>query len=125
MKAGDRRAVSSSEEQPALTEIPYYSKAHIAYFNRASQQKWQHTLKPDIPRTLLFELGQRMRKDLKSFITNLLLKDDIWCHSFLNKKYVTQIIQDHLDAKINATNTISNLVMLELWHQQFASCLSN
>ncbi len=108
---------------PALAEIPYYSKAHIAYFTKTSEEKWRGAFKPDIPRTILFELGHRMRTDLKDFTTKVLLSGDNWCFQFLNEKYITQLVHDHLDGKINATYLISNLIVFELWHEHFAGSL--
>ena len=111
------------KNNPALAEIPYYSKAHIAYFTKTSKEKWRGVFKPDIPKTILFELGHRMRTDLKEFTTKTLLAGDNWCFQFLNKNYVTQLVRDHLDGKINATYIISNLIVLELWHRQFSGSL--
>ncbi len=109
---------------PALAEIPYYSKARIAYFTKSSEEKWRGVFKPDIPKTILFELGHRMRTDLKEFTTKVLLSGDNWCFQFLDKNYVTHLVQNHLDGKINATYIISNLICLELWYEQFSSSLN-
>jgi hypothetical protein len=108
---------------PVLAEIPFYSKANIAYFTKTSEEKWRGVFKPDIPKTILFELGHRMRTDLKEFTTKILLRGDNWCFQFLDKNYITHLVQNHLDGKINATYIISNLICFELWYEQFAGSL--
>jgi asparagine synthetase B (glutamine-hydrolysing) len=102
-----------------LTSVPYYNKAGIATFNKGSLDQWKDRISTDIPKTILFELGNRIRTDLREFTTNLLLNDMAWSDDLLNRQYVRTLVQDHLDGKINVPYTMSNLIIFELWHQLF------
>jgi len=107
------------KNNPLLTSVPYYNKAGIASFNKASLKEWKNKIRKNIPKTILFELGHRIRTDLKEFTIDLLLNGDIWCSNFFNKKYINSLVQGHIDGKISATYTISNLIIFELWYKIF------
>jgi hypothetical protein len=104
---------------PALTLIPYYNKAGIATFNKGILGQWKDRISMDVPKTILFELGNRIRTDLKGFTTDLLLNEMVWSDGLFNRHYIRALVQDHLDGKIDVPYIMSNLIIFELWYQLF------
>ena len=106
---------------PILTEVPYYNKAGIACFNQASLKEWKTRISKDTPKTILFELGNRIRTDLREFTMDLLLDGSRWSGDFFDRHYVRTLVQNHLNGKIDVPYIISNLIIFELWYRLFFS----
>ena len=106
---------------PALTLVPYYNKAGIASFNQESLKEWKRRISKDTPKTILFELGNRIRTDLRDLTADLLLDGSKWADDFFDRRYVRALVQMHLNGKIDVPYIISNLIIFELWYRLFFS----
>lgn len=59
------------------------------------------------------------RKDLKSYIQEILLDSKSINRGYFKKDKINQLLSEHIDKKISHTTLIWNLINLEFWHQQF------
>lgn len=80
-----------------------------------------------LPRELLYRpkhgfnvpLTVWMRRELREFVQDGLSEDRLKRRGLFNPGVVAKLIQDHLDGRLNASNKIFLLLMLELWFERF------
>jgi asparagine synthase (glutamine-hydrolysing) len=60
-----------------------------------------------------------MRRELREFVQDSLSEETLRRRGLFRPGQVTRLIQDHLDGRVDASNRIFVLLMLELWFERF------
>ena len=61
-----------------------------------------------------------MRTELKDFVFESLTTTRFGERGLYRRPAVMKLLADHFDGRVDASNKIFALLMLELWHQKFA-----
>ncbi|MBI1325978.1 asparagine synthase (glutamine-hydrolyzing) [bacterium] len=64
-------------------------------------------------------IGSWIRESMKSMVNEHLLSDSACIRQYLDGKMIDRIVRKHMDLEANNTFRIWNLLMLEMWHQEF------
>jgi asparagine synthase (glutamine-hydrolysing) len=60
-----------------------------------------------------------MRRELREFVQDSLSEETLRRRGWFRPGQVTRLVQDHLDGRVDASNRIFVLLMLELWFERF------
>jgi asparagine synthase (glutamine-hydrolysing) len=60
-----------------------------------------------------------MRRELREFVQDSLSEETLRRRGLFRPGQVTRLVQDHLDGRVDASNRIFVLLMLELWFERF------
>jgi asparagine synthase (glutamine-hydrolysing) len=60
-----------------------------------------------------------MRRELREFVQDSLAEETVRRRGLFRPDRVTQLVQDHLDGRAEASNKILVLLMIELWFERF------
>ncbi|MGH7064924.1 MAG: asparagine synthase-related protein [Stellaceae bacterium] len=61
-----------------------------------------------------------MREDLRDFVTDHLTSSPATERGLYRRQAVANLLDDHFTGRIDASNKIFALLMLELWYRRFA-----
>jgi asparagine synthase (glutamine-hydrolysing) len=60
-----------------------------------------------------------MRRELREFVQDSLSEETLRRRGWFRPGQVARLVQDHLDGRVDASNRIFVLLMLELWFERF------
>lgn len=64
-------------------------------------------------------IGKWFRNEMKDFVTEVLLSEKFIKRGIFRPKFVSRLLNDHIECRRDYTNQIWSLLMLELWFQKF------